>query len=51
MMTEGSRVMAAYMKPLETGENPNNSANEMVDAVRVAVRDLADRLTGGELLN
>jgi len=34
MMTEGSRVMAAYMKPLETGENPNNAANEMVDAVR-----------------
>ena len=34
MMAEGSRVMAAYMKPLETGENPNNAANEMVDAVR-----------------
>jgi len=34
MMTEGSRVMAAYMKPLEAGENPNNPANEMVDAVR-----------------
>ena len=34
MMQEGSRVMAAYMKPLESGENPNNSANEIVDAVR-----------------
>ena len=34
MMTEGSRVMAAYMKPLEAGENPNNPGNEIVDAVR-----------------
>ncbi|HMN71521.1 MAG TPA: class I poly(R)-hydroxyalkanoic acid synthase, partial [Rhodoblastus sp.] len=34
MMQEGSRVMAAYMKPLEAGENPNNAANEIVDAVR-----------------
>ncbi len=34
MMTEGSRVMAAYMKPLEQGENPNNPSNEIVDAVR-----------------
>ena len=34
MMQEGSRVMAAYMKPLESGENPNNASNEIVDAVR-----------------
>ncbi|MFO1134784.1 MAG: class I poly(R)-hydroxyalkanoic acid synthase [Rhodoblastus sp.] len=34
MMTEGSRVVAAYMKPLEAGENPNNATNEIVDAVR-----------------
>lgn len=34
MMQEGSRVMAAYMKPLESGEAPNNASNEIVDAVR-----------------
>ena len=34
MMQEGSRVMAAYMKPLESGEAPNNASNEVVDAVR-----------------
>ncbi|MEI2734832.1 MAG: class I poly(R)-hydroxyalkanoic acid synthase [Rhodoblastus sp.] len=34
MMTEGSRVMAAYMRPLEAGANPHNATNEIVDAVR-----------------
>ncbi|MFV0281875.1 MAG: PHA/PHB synthase family protein [Rhodoblastus sp.] len=34
MMEEGSRVLAAYIKPLEAGENPGNSSNEIADAVR-----------------
>lgn len=34
MIEEGSRVMAAYMRPLESGENPNNATNEIADAIR-----------------
>ncbi len=32
MMEEGARVMAAYMRPLEKGENPNNSGSEIAEA-------------------
>ena len=34
MMEEGSRVMAAYMKPLEKGENPGNAGSEIAEAVK-----------------
>jgi polyhydroxyalkanoate synthase len=34
MMEEGARVMSAYMRPLEKGENPNNVGSEIAEAVK-----------------